>query len=292
MVAFRTLGSVRTTAIGLGCMPLSIENNLGHDKGIETIHAALDAGCRMLDTAWAYYESGKQPEANERLIHEALTTWNGPRNSVLVASKVGNFRNFTHGVPTWKTDGRPEILLQQAQQSAHTLGVDCIDLLYFHRPDPRVPFDQSMEAMKQIADKGLARMIGISNVSVDQIHIARKILGKRLVAVQNEFSPVHRSTRDTLDECRHLGLAFVCYSPLGGYRKPVDTTKFAPFRKIARQHEVSYQQVILAWELALGPNVFVIPGAHRPATILDSLKSGDLALTPHELAVLNGESND
>lgn len=287
MVITRTLGSDVTTAIGLGCMPLSLENNLGRDKGIETIHAALDAGCLMLDTAWAYYESGKKPEANERLIHDALDSWKGDRRTIFVATKVGHNRNFTNGVPTWGQDGRPETLIRQSKECAQSLGVDTIDLLYFHRPDPKVPFDQSIEAMKEIFDEGVARQIGISNVSVEQIHIARKILGPRLVAVQNQFSPVYRSTQDTLDECERLGLAFVCWSPLGGYRKAVDARMFDPFRTIAAKHGVSYQQVVLAWELAKGKHVFVIPGAHRPATILDSLHAGDLRLSADELAFLD-----
>ena len=289
MALTRTIGTDTTTAIGLGCMPLSLENNLGHDKGLETIHAALDAGCRMLDTAWAYYESGKQPEANERLVREALETWDGPRKDVFVATKVGHNRNFTNGVPTWGQDGRPETLLRQGKECAQSLGVDTIDLLYFHRPDPKVPYDQSIEAMRRLADEGVARMIGVSNASVEQIHIAKRILGDRLVAVQNQFSPVYRSTLDTLQECGRLGLAFVCWSPLGGYRKVVDTSKFEPFKKVAAAHGVSYQQVILAWELAQGDNVFVIPGAHRPATILDSLKADRLRLTDDELALLDGK---
>ena len=83
-----------------------------------------------------------------------------------------------------------------------------------------------------------------------------------------------------------MGLSFVCWSPLGGFRKPKDESKFDPFREVAEAHGVSYQQVVLAWELAKGSHVFVIPGAHRPATILDSLKAGDLELTPEELAKL------
>ncbi len=292
MVITRTIGQLTTTAVGLGCMPLSLENNLGRDMGLQTIHAALDAGCRHLDTAWAYYESGKTPEANERLVRAALESWDGPRQDVLVATKVGHNRNFTDGVPTWGQDGRPETLLRQGKECASTLGVDTIDLLYFHRPDPKVPYDQSIEAMKTLADEGVARMIGISNASVEQIHIARRILGDRLVAVQNQFSPVYRSTQDTLDECRRLGLAFVCWSSLGGYRRAVDASKFEPFRKVAAAHGVSYQQVVLAWELAKGPNVLVIPGAHRPATILDSLKAADLVLSDEELRLLDGDPAD
>ena len=287
MVLHRTLGGQDTTAIGLGEMPLTIENNLGHAKGIETIHAALDAGCRHIDTAWAYYCSGGEEQTGEKLVREAMDSWKGPREEVLVATKVGHFRNFTDGTPTWDVDGRPESLIRHGKESAMALGVDTIDLLYFHRPDPKVPYDESVEAIRQLVDEGVARMAGVSNASVEQIDIARRILGDRLVAVQNQFSPIYTETIDTLRHCAETGLAFVCWSPLGGYRRPKDETKFDPFREVAAAHGVSHQQVVLAWELALGGHVFVIPGAHRPETILDSLHAGDLELTDEELARLD-----
>lgn len=286
MVMHRNLGPFDTTAIGLGEMPLTIENNLGWAKGIETIHAALDAGCRHIDTAWSYYCSGGEEQTGEKLVREAMDSWKGPKDEVLIATKVGHYRNFTDGVPTWGKDGNPEHLIRYAKQSAQTLGVDTIDLLYFHRPDPEVPYNESCEAIKQLLDEGVARWAGISNASVEQIDIARDVLGDRLVAVQNQYSPIYLDTQDTLEHCAKLGIAFVCWSPLGGFRKPKDESKFDPFREVAAAHSVSYQQVVLAWELAKGDHMFVIPGAHRPETILDSLNAGDLELTDEELAKL------
>lgn len=286
MVMHRNLGPFDTTAIGLGEMPLTIENNLGWAKGIETIHAALDAGCRHIDTAWSYYCSGGEEQTGEKLVREAMDSWKGPKDEVLIATKVGHYRNFTDGVPTWGKDGKPEHLIRYAKQSAQTLGVDTIDLLYFHRPDPEVPYNESCEAIKQLLDEGVARWAGISNASVEQIDIARDVLGDRLVAVQNQYSPIYLDTQDTLEHCAKLGIAFVCWSPLGGFRKPKDESKFDPFREVAAAHSVSYQQVVLAWELAKGDHMFVIPGAHRSETILDSLNAGDLELTDEELAKL------
>lgn len=286
MVMHRNLGPFDTTAIGLGEMPLTIENNLGWAKGIETIHAALDAGCRHIDTAWSYYCSGGEEQTGEKLVREAMDSWKGPKDEVLIATKVGHYRNFTDGVPTWGKDGKPEHLIRYAKQSAQTLGVDTIDLLYFHRPDPEVPYNESCEAIKQLLDEGVARWAGISNASVEQIDIAREVLGDKLVAVQNQYSPIYLDTQDTLEHCAKLGIAFVCWSPLGGFRKPKDESKFDPFREVAAAHGVSYQQVVLAWELAKGDHMFVIPGAHRPETILDSLNAGDLELTDEELAKL------
>jgi aryl-alcohol dehydrogenase-like predicted oxidoreductase len=286
MVLHRNLGPYDTTAIGLGEMPLTLENNLGEAKGLETIHAALDAGCRHIDTAWAYYCSGGEEQTGEKLVRKALESWDGPRDEVSIATKVGHFRNFTDGVPTWDVDGRPETLIRNGKLSAQALGVESIDLLYMHRPDPKVPYNESIEAIKQLVDEGVAKRAGISNASIEQIDTARAILGDSLIAVQNQYSPIYRDTQDTLDYTAEVGLAFVCWSPLGGYRKAKDESKFDPFRALAKARGVSYQQIVLAWELAKGGHVFVIPGAHRPETILDSLKSGDLKLTPEELATL------
>ena len=283
---YRDLGPFHTTAIGHGEMPLTIENNRGHDVGIDTLHASLDAGCRHIDTAWAYYTPGEEEQTGEKLVREALATWKGPREEVTVATKIGLRRAWEDGKPVWPRDGKPEHLIEYGKQSAMALGVDTIDLLYMHRHDPEVPYGESIEALRQLLDEGVARYAGVSNVTIEQLDIARAILGDRLVAVQNQYSPIHLDTQDTLDYCAKLGLAFVCWSPLGGYRHPYDESKFDPFRQVAAVHDVSYQQVVLAWELAKGDHMFVIPGAHRPETILDSLKASDLELTPDELAFL------
>jgi pyridoxine 4-dehydrogenase len=285
-LATRKLGSYETTRIGLGCMGLSIEGKPSKEVALQTIHDALDAGCRHLDTAWSYHESGGTEQTNENLVREALSSWKGPKEEVLVATKVGHYRNFTDGTPTWGVDGSPENLILRAKESATALGVDSIDLLYMHRPDPKIPYQESIEAMAQLVTEGVAREIGISNASVNQINIAREILGTRLVAVQNQFSPIFLDQRETIEYTRKVGLSFIAWSPLGGFRKAKDERKFDPFRELARDHGVSYQQIVLAWELAQGDHVFVLPGAHRPQTILDSLQAGGIELSLDELSLL------
>lgn len=283
----RKVGPFTTTAIALGGMGLSIEGKPNREVAIQVIHDALDAGCRHIDTAWAYYMSGGEEQHNEKLIREALDTWNGPKDEVFVATKAGHFRNFTDGVPTWDVNGAPESLIQYGKQSAQALGVDSIDLLYFHRPDPKVPYNESIEGMKELYNQGVAKTIGISNASVEQIDIARSILGDALVAVQNQLSPIYKDTLDTVEYTKKTGLAFMCWSPLGGFRKAKDETRYDVFKEVASAHGVSYQQVVLAWELAMGDHMFVIPGAHRSETILDSLKADQLVLTAEELDMLN-----
>lgn len=129
MTLFRNLGPFHTTAIGHGEMPLTIENNRGHDVGIETLHASLDAGCRHIDTAWAYYTPGEEEQTGEKLVREALDTWKGPREEVTVATKVGLRRAWDGDKPIWPRDGKPEHLIEYGKQSAQALGVDSIDLL-------------------------------------------------------------------------------------------------------------------------------------------------------------------
>ena len=197
MVLHRNLGPFDTTAIGLGEMPLTIENNLGPKMGVETIHAALDAGCRQIDTAWAYYCSGGEEQTGEKLVREALASWDGPRDEVLVATKVGHFRTSPTANPPgmWTAARRPD-QTRQAERIRTRCRHDRPAVL--PRPDPKIPYGESCEAMKEIRSMGIAREIGISNASIEQIDIAREILGDSLIAVQNQFSAdLHRDSRHT-----------------------------------------------------------------------------------------------
>ncbi len=280
----RTIGDFAVSAIGLGGMPMSIEGRPDEARSIRTIHAALDAGVRLIDTANSYHLLAGEVGHNERLIAKALKSWGGDASQVLVATKGGHLRP---GDGSWTQNGDPAYLKSAAKQSLKDLGVETIGLYYYHRPDPAVPYADSIGALVDLLDEGVIQRAGISNASVDQIHLANEILGGRLVAVQNEFSPRHRSTEDTLQECQRLGIAFLPWSPLGGIG-PAKTVgdDFAAFHQVAQAHGVSPQQVTLAWELAKGDRVIPIPGASRPESIEDSAKAVDLVLTAEELARL------
>jgi len=281
----RTLGGRSVSAIGLGGMPMSIEGRPDHDQSIATIHAALDAGVTFIDTADAYHLKAGEVGHNEELIAQALREYGQDTSQVLVATKSGHLRP---GDGTWTVNGDPAYLKQAAKESARRLGVDAIGLHQFHRPDPSVPYADSVGALVELLDEGVIQMAGISNASVEQIHIAQEVLSGRLVSVQNQFSPAHVSTLDTLRECERLGLAFLPWSPLGGIGKAASVgERFAAFQVVADAHGVSAQQVTLAWELALAPVVVPIPGASRPASITDSAQACDLTLTSDELAQLS-----
>ncbi len=283
----RRLGSENVSAIGLGGMPLSIEGRPDETRALATIHAALDAGITLIDTADAYYRDAGEAGHNESLIARALRSYGSDTSHVLVATKGGHYRP---GDGTWLVNGDPEYIVSAAEASAKRLGVDAIDLYQFHRPDPAVPYAESIGALLQLLDRGVIRMAGISNASIDQIKIAQEILGDRLVSVQNQFSPKFRSSQAELTYCGEHGLAFLPWSPLGGIAQAATLGEHYPaIAAVATQHDVSPQQVILAWELALGSHVIPIPGSSRPASIRDSAGAVELQLSSDEVDRISAE---
>jgi aryl-alcohol dehydrogenase-like predicted oxidoreductase len=280
----RPLGPRTVSAIGLGGMPMSIEGRPDEARSIATIHAALDAGVTLIDTADAYHLEAGEVGHNERLIAKALKEYGSGADDVLVATKGGHLRP---GDGTWTQDGSPAHLLEAAKASAERLGGP-IGLYYYHRPDPKVPYADSIDALSQLLDEGTILLAGVSNASVEQIDIARGILGDKLVAVQNQFSPSHLSTLIEMAHCAELDIAFLPWSPLGGIRGAGALGgRHTVFQEVADAHGVSPQQVALAWELALAPTVIPIPGASRAESIIDSSKAADLVLTDDDLAKLS-----
>ena len=280
----RTIGSRAVGAIGLGGMPMSIEGRPDEARSIATIHAALDAGVTLIDTADAYHLHADDVGHNEELIARALRSYGGDTSDVLVATKGGHLRP---GDGSWTQDGRPEYLKEAVKASARRLGVESIGLYQFHRPDPRVPYAESVGAIRELLDDGVIELAGISNANVAQIDLANEILGGRLVSVQNQFSPAFRSSLDELEHCAALGIAFLPWSPLGGIaRAGAVGQRHGAFQRVADARGVSPQQVALAWELALAPVVIPIPGASRPQSIEDSVRAAELSLSPDELTVL------
>ncbi|PPG49667.1 MULTISPECIES: aldo/keto reductase [unclassified Rathayibacter] len=282
----RTLGDLQVGAIGLGGMPMSIEGRPDRERSIATIHAALDAGVTLIDTADAYHLATQDDLGhNELLIAEALRSYGGDTSAVLVATKGGHLRREPG---PWDQDGRPEYLKEAARASAKRLGVDAIGLYQYHRPDPAVPYADSIGALAELLDEGVVLRAGISNADPDQIREAHGILGERLVSVQNQFSPSFRSSEPELELCAELGLAFLPWSPLGGISSAGELgSRYSAFAAVAEARGVTPQVVCLAWELAKAPVVLPIPGASRPESIRDSATAADLELTAEELASLD-----
>ncbi|MFE6256653.1 aldo/keto reductase [Agromyces sp. NPDC057865] len=281
----RTIGPRTVSAIGLGGMPMSIEGRPDEARSIATVHAALEAGVTLIDTADAYHLHADEVGHNEELIARALRAWGGDTSDVLVATKGGHLRP---GDGSWTQDGRPEYLKEAVKASARRLGVEAIGLYQFHRPDTRVPYADSVGAIRDLLDEGVIELAGISNANVAQIDLANEILGGRLVSVQNQFSPAFRSSLGELEHCAALGIAFLPWSPLGGIaRAGAVGQRHGAFQRVADAHGVSPQRVALAWELALAPVVIPIPGASRPESIRDSVRAVELELTADELASLS-----
>ncbi|MYV54284.1 aldo/keto reductase [Streptomyces sp. SID3212] len=280
----RRIGTVDVSAIGLGGMPMSIEGRPDETRSVATVHAALDAGVTLIDTADAYHLYADEVGHNESLIAKALAS-HDRGGEVLVATKGGHLRP---GDGSWTLNGSPEYLKAACDASLRRLGVETIGLYQFHRPDPKVPYAESVGAIRDLLDAGKIQQAGISNADPEMIRQANDILGGRLVSVQNQFSPAFRSSEPELELCAELGIAFLPWSPFGGISRAGELgSKFAPFARVAEAHGVSAHQVCLAWLLAKSPTVIPIPGSSRPATVRDSVEAADLTLTAAELAELD-----
>lgn len=281
----RTIGDVQVGTIGLGGMPMSIEGRPDEQRSVATIHAALEAGVTLIDTADAYHRDADEVGHNESLIARAVAGFGGDTSDVLIATKGGHLRP---GDGSWTLNGSPEYLKAACDASLKRLGVEAIGLYQFHRPDPTVPYAESVGAIRDLLDAGKIRFAGVSNADPDQIRLANEILGGRLVSVQNQFSPAFRSSEPELELCAELGIAFLPWSPLGGISRAGDLgSRFTVFTDVAQAHGVSPQQVSLAWMLAKAPVVIPIPGSSRPETIRDSVGAVDLKLSAEELARLD-----
>jgi aryl-alcohol dehydrogenase-like predicted oxidoreductase len=281
MTPSRRLADADVFPIGLGAMPMSLAGRPPEEQSIRAIHAALDAGVNLIDTADAYSRDGSDVGHNERLIAEAIRD---RRDGVIVATKGGHTRTADGA---WELDGTPEHLKRACEASLEALGTDRIDLYQYHRPDPRVPYAESVGALKELQDEGKVRWIGLSNADTDQIEESLGIAD--IAAVQNQLSleypyPI---ARGEVRLCEERGIAFLPWSPLGGIPKAADAPgAHDEVREIADAHGVSPQRVALAWLLSLSPVVIPIPGASRPESILDSAKAVELELTQDELQAI------
>jgi len=279
------VGRVSVGAIGLGAMPLSTkEDRPSREDAVATVHAALDAGVTLIDTADAYSWDESEFGHNELLVARALASYGSGADDVLVATKGGHTRDGRE----WGLDGSPSYLRQACEASLKRLGVEAIGLYQFHRPDPDTPWEESMAGLRHLYDAGLVRMLGVSNADIAQIDVARSILGDALVSVQNQFSPGWRFSADELAHCAAHGLAWLPWSPFGGVSAAGSLDAAAPaFSDVADELGVSVYQVTLAWHLAQAEVVIAIPGASRPASIVDSAAAADLSLTEEQLTRLN-----
>ena len=281
----RPLGDTVVSAIGLGEMPLSIEGRPGEDQAMRTVHASLDAGVTLIDTADAYCLNTGEHGHGERLVARALASYGADMSDVVVATKGGHRRP---GDGSWVVQGDPAYLKRACEASLKALGVDAIGLYQFHRPDPSVPYADSVGALADLLEEGKIRMAGVSNATAAQIDEAYGVLGGRLVSVQNEYSLRFRTSRGELAHCQELGIAFIPWSPLGGIGNADELHREHPaFAEVAEELGVTPQQLTLAWMLAQGDRVLPIPGSSRPETASASAAAAEIVLSENMMRRLD-----
>ncbi len=284
----RSIGDRDVSCLGLGCMPLS------PSSARPVIHEALDSGVTLLDTANIYAPAWDQVGANEHLVSDALRAWGASaadRDRVLVTTKGGITRSAGE---VWGRDASAGGLRRAAEASLTALGVDVIELYQLHRLDPALSVLAQVESLATIQQAGLARMVGLSNVTLQELEVAIEVLGPPdsatgagIVSVQNEFSPRFRADADVPVRCEELGIAFLPWSPLGGAGQAGEVgSRYAAFAEVAARHGVSPQRVALAWHLARSDVTIPIPGSTRSQTLQDSLAAAVLVLDGEELAAL------
>lgn len=292
----RRIADLSVYPVGLGAMPLSDTAMLAErPRALATVHAALDSGITLVDTADIYAPDGERFGHNEILVGEAVRSWAGSsadRERIVVATKGGITRTAGPDGDVWGRAGSPQALAAAARASAQRLGVEVIDLYYLHRLDPAVPFDDQVGGLAGVQDAGIARRVGLSNVTLAQLDRALELVGGPeqggITAVQNEYSPRYRADGDVLDRCMERGIAFLPWSPLGGASQAGELdSRYAAFAEVAAQRGVAAQQVALAWLLALGPQVIPIPGSTRPATARSSAAAAAIDLSADEVARLS-----
>ena len=274
------------SAIGYGAMHLSIEDRPDEAQAVRTLHAALDAGITLIDTADAYSLGDHDIGHNERLIARALREWRGPGDSVIVATKGGS----TRPGGGWERDGRPAHLRAACERSLRALGVDEIDLYQLHAPDPRVPFEDSVGALARLRDEGKVLRVGLSNVSVAQVEAAARIVP--VTTVQNRLSPFFRESlgNGVVAHCMARQIGLLAYSPVGGGRLNRKLPAHPVLSGIAARTGASPHAVVIAWVLAQGPQVIPIPSARTPEHVRDSVSASTLHLAPDDLKAIDDAS--
>ena len=295
----RKLGNKEVSAIGIGCMNVSWiwSNGAALDpvrrleSAIPAIHAGLDAGITLLDTADIYAPTWEDVGHNEIFVAEALRTWSGTKeqkDKVLIATKGGITRSDGE---VWGRDGSLDYLVRAAEASAAHLGVQQLDLWQHHRLDPSIDFETQFENVMALKERGLTKQVGVSNYDAKQLLKAIQIGGTPdqggLVSIQNEFSPRYRHDLDVLEICEQYGIAFFPWSPLGGVRTKAAISDSSAFEEVASKYSASPYAIALAWEMKTSPAVLPIPGATRAETVLDCITATEIELSDDDFDYLN-----
>ncbi|HEY4218754.1 MAG TPA: aldo/keto reductase [Gemmatimonadaceae bacterium] len=264
-------GSMRITGDGIWGPPAD------RDEALRTLRRAVELGVDFIDTADSY-----GPFVSEELIAEALH----PYPAGLIIATKGGFERT--GPNKWVTNGRPEHLRSALEGSLKRLRLERIDLWQLHRIDDKVPDAEQFDVLAEFIQQGKVRHVGLSEVSVEQIERARKVVP--IVSVQNRYNVADRDWQDVVDYCTKEHIAFIPWSPLGAgtiEKKPKHEALAKRIDDVAKAHDASAMQVALAWLLAQTPSMLVIPGTSKAAHVEQNIRAAELTLSDAELQSLD-----
>ena len=270
MNTFKIGGDLEVRRLGFGAMRITGDGIWGSpddpDEARRLLRRVVDIGIDLIDTADSY-----GPEVSENLIAEALHPY---QDGLVIATKGGLRRT---GPGEWPRDARPERLRECCEGSLRRLKLDRIDLYQLHAPDPNVPYEDSIGALKELQDEGKIRHIGVSNVSVEQLEQARGLVD--VVTVQNRYNLTDRSSEDVLEACEEARIGFIPWFPLatGSLAEPSGVLD-----EVAHAHDATPGQVALAWLLARSRVMLPIPGTSSIEHLEENLAAEELTLSDEE----------
>ncbi|PNY80532.1 aldo/keto reductase [Deinococcus koreensis] len=267
-------GDLSVNRLGFGAMRVTGQGIWGdpddREGSLATLRRLPELGVNFIDTADSY-----GPAVSEELIREALH----PYDSVVIATKGGLTRT---GPDVWIPVGRPEYLKQQAHLSRRRLGVERIDLWQLHRIDPKVPRDEQFGAIKELMDEGVIRHVGLSEVSVEEIEAARKVIP--VSTVQNLYNLVNRGSEDVLDYCERENIGFIPWFPLAAGSLAREGSVLS---EVAARLGASPSQVALAWVLRRSAVMLPIPGTGKVRHLEENVAAASLHLSDEDFRALD-----
>jgi aryl-alcohol dehydrogenase-like predicted oxidoreductase len=266
-------GDLTVNRLGFGAMRITGRGIWGpppdREAALAVLRRAVEGGVNFIDTADSY-----GPDVSEELIAEALAPYPA---GLVIATKGGLVRP---GPDNWQADGRPEHLRQALEGSLRRLRLERIDLYQLHRPDPRVPYEESVGALAEMQRAGKIRHVGVSNVTLQQLAAARAIVP--IVSVQNRYNYEDRSSEAVLEACERDGLAFLPWAPIGGTSR----VKAQALQRIAHDRGATPLQIAIAWLLKRSPVLLPIPGTGSLKHLDENLAAAALHLSDEDFTLL------
>jgi HAD superfamily hydrolase (TIGR01662 family) len=260
--------------IGFGLLRLSTEGRPSADEAISLIHSALDHGIRLLDTADSYCLDNKDFHYGERLARLAIESWQGPREEVRIATKVGLVRPNGKWIP----NGAPKHIAKSVDESLSELATERLFLLQLHARDSRVPLEETLTALAELVRAGKVEHVGLCNVGPAEVRQAMRLFP--VASIQCELSVLARKSASDgmLLLTQELGIPFLAHRPLGGYAKVEKLESNRVLVPLAKRHQTTPHEIALAALLNAAPNVVPLVGATKLSSLLSSIHATQIRL--------------